>query len=73
VPFAAPRVGRLLREWAFHAVESLVGSSVHAAPQVETSLGNDALSYVTEPVQQDGAGPASDVGLTPFAAVGGSG
>lgn len=56
-------LGRLLREWFFHAVEALVGPSVDAALQVETGFGDAALSYFTELVQQEGTGPAGEVGL----------
>jgi hypothetical protein len=65
-----PQLGRRPREWASRAVEALVGFSVHAALQVEKGFGDGALSWVTDPVQQEGAGPAGEVGLTPFAAVG---
>ncbi|MGB7592859.1 MAG: transposase [Terriglobia bacterium] len=41
-------LSRLLREWAFHAVEALVGSPARAALQVERDFGDDALSYFTE-------------------------
>jgi hypothetical protein len=41
-------LSRLLREYAFHAVEALVHSSARRALQVETSFGDDALGYFTE-------------------------
>jgi hypothetical protein len=41
----------------------LVGPSVDAALQVETGFGDAALSYFTELVQQEGTGPAGEVGL----------
>jgi len=41
-------ISRLLREWAFHAVEALVCSSARGALQVERAFGDDALGYFTE-------------------------
>jgi hypothetical protein len=41
-------LGRLLREYSFHAVEALVHSSARRALQVATSFGDDALGYFTE-------------------------
>jgi hypothetical protein len=41
-------LSRLLREWAFHAVEAMVRSPARAALQVERDFGDDALSYFTE-------------------------
>ncbi len=41
-------LGRLLREYSFHAVEALVRSSARRALQVATSFGDDVLGYFTE-------------------------
>jgi hypothetical protein len=41
-------LGRVLREYSFHAVEALVHSSARRALQVATAFGDDALSYFTE-------------------------
>ena len=41
-------LGRLLREYSFHAVEALVHSSARRALQVATAFGDDTLSYFTE-------------------------
>ncbi len=41
-------LGRLLREYSFHAVEALVRSSARRALQITTSFGDDTLGYFTE-------------------------
>jgi hypothetical protein len=41
-------LGRLLREYSFHAVEALVRSSARRALQITTSFGDDVLGYFTE-------------------------
>jgi Transposase DDE domain len=41
-------VGRVLREYSFHAVEALVRSPTRRALQVATSFGDDVLGYFTE-------------------------
>lgn len=41
-------LGRVLREYSFHAVEALVHSSARRALQITTSFGDDVLGYFTE-------------------------
>jgi len=41
-------LGRLLREYSFHAVEALVHSSARRTLQVASAFGDDALGYFTE-------------------------
>ena len=41
-------LGRVLREYSFHAVEALVRSPARRALQVATAFGDDILGYFTE-------------------------